>query len=44
MLMVVEMKIIRWMCGFARFDRIRNKVVREKVIVAPIEDKMGRLD
>jgi len=28
------------MCGHMRLDRIRNKVIREKVRVAPIEDRM----
>jgi len=28
------------MCGFTRLDRIRNQVIREKVGVVPIEDKL----
>lgn len=39
-LMMAEMRMIRWMCGYTRLDRIRNEVIREKVGVAPIEDKM----
>ena len=38
--MVAEMRMIRWMCGYTRMDRIRNEVSRDLVKVAPIEDKM----
>jgi len=38
--MVVEMRMIRWMCGYTRLDKIRNEVIRDLVKVAPIEDKM----
>ena len=39
-LMVAEMRMIRWMCGYTRMDRIRNEVIRDLVKVAPIEGKM----
>jgi len=39
-LMVAEMRMIRWMCGYTRLDRIRNVVIGERVGVAPIEDKL----
>ena len=39
-LMVAEMRMIRWMCGYTRVDRIRNVVIRERVGVAPLEDKL----
>ena len=39
-LMVAEMRMIRWMCGFTRLDRIRNVAIRERVGVAPLEDKL----
>jgi len=39
-LMVAEMRMITWMCGYTRMDRIRNGVIRDLVKVAPIEDKM----
>ena len=39
-LMVAEMRMIRWMCGHTRRDRIRNEVIRDLVNVAPIVDKM----
>jgi len=39
-LMVAEMRMIRWMCGYSRFNRIRNVVIGERVGVSSIEDKM----
>lgn len=39
-LMVGEMRMIRWMCGYTRVDGIKNEVIRDIVKVAPIEDKM----
>ncbi|XP_019261739.1 PREDICTED: uncharacterized protein LOC109239608 [Nicotiana attenuata] len=39
-LKVAEMRMLRWMCGHTRLDKIRNKVIREKVRVAPVEDKI----
>ncbi|EXB60461.1 hypothetical protein L484_014914 [Morus notabilis] len=38
---VAEMRMLRWMSGHTRMDRIRNEVIRSKVGVAPIEDKVG---
>jgi len=32
--------MLRWMCGHTRKDKIRNKVIRNKVRVLPIEEKM----
>jgi hypothetical protein len=37
---VAEMKMLRWMSGHTRKDRIHNEVIRGKLGVAPIEDKM----
>ena len=37
---VAEMRMVRWMCGFTRTDRVRNDVIRGLVKVAPIEEKM----
>ncbi|XP_070033091.1 uncharacterized protein [Nicotiana tomentosiformis] len=31
---------LRWMCGYTKLDRIRNTVIRDKVGVTPIEDKI----
>jgi len=39
-MLVVEMRMLRWMCGIFRKDRIRNEVVREKLQVASIDVKM----
>jgi len=36
----VEMRMIHWICGHTRLDKIRNKVIRGKVGVASIGDKM----
>jgi len=38
--MVVEMRMIRWMCGCIRVDKIRKEVIRNKFKVAPVEDKI----
>ncbi|GMP94361.1 hypothetical protein CsSME_00043841 [Camellia sinensis var. sinensis] len=37
---VAEMRMLRWMCGKTKQDRIRNECIREWVGVAPIEDKL----
>ncbi|KAF3637372.1 F-box protein PP2-A15 [Capsicum annuum] len=37
---VAEMRMLQWMCGCTRKDRIRNEVIRDKVGVASVEDKM----
>ncbi|PHU27172.1 hypothetical protein BC332_05504 [Capsicum chinense] len=39
-LKVAEMRMLRWMCGHTRKDRVRNEIIREKVGVASVEDKM----
>ena len=41
-LMVAEMKMVRWMCGFTRMDKVRNDVIRDLAKVAPIEEKMRK--
>ncbi|PKA64424.1 ataxia telangiectasia mutated family protein [Apostasia shenzhenica] len=37
---IAEMRMLRWMCGYTRKDRMRNEYIRKKVSVAPIEDKL----
>nr|XP_009775483.1 PREDICTED: uncharacterized protein LOC104225402 [Nicotiana sylvestris] len=37
---VGEMRMLRWMCGHIRKDKIRNEVIRDKVGVAYVEDKL----
>lgn len=39
-LKVAEMRMLRWMCGHTRLDKIRNEVIRDKVGVASIGDKL----
>ncbi|KAM3236851.1 hypothetical protein P3L10_011880 [Capsicum annuum] len=34
------MRMLHWMCGLTRGDRVRNEVIREKVGVTSVEDKM----
>ncbi|KAG2617845.1 hypothetical protein PVAP13_3NG258028 [Panicum virgatum] len=38
-LSVAEMRMLRWFCGHTRRDRVRNDVIRDRVGVAPIEEK-----
>jgi len=38
---VAKMRMLRWMCGHTRKDRIRNDIIREKIGVAPIEEKIA---
>ena len=37
---VAEMRMLRWMCGHTRKDRVRNDDIRDRVGVAPIEEKL----
>ncbi|KAL6556647.1 hypothetical protein OROGR_005935 [Orobanche gracilis] len=37
---VAEMRMLRWMCGHMRKDRVRNEIIRTKVGVTCIENKM----
>ena len=39
-LSVAEMRMLRWFCGHTRRDRVRNEVIRNRVGVAPIEEKL----
>jgi len=38
-LSVVEMRMLRWICGHTRIDRVRNDDIRDRLEVAPIEEK-----
>jgi len=40
MLYGTEMRMLRWMSGKTRHDRIRNDIIRERVGVAPIVEKL----
>jgi hypothetical protein len=37
---VPEMRMLRWMCGHMRKDRVRNDDIRDRVRVAPIAEKL----
>ncbi|KAF3628260.1 hypothetical protein FXO38_28333 [Capsicum annuum] len=37
---VAEMRMLRWMCGLTRADRVRNEIIREKMGVVSVEEKM----
>ena len=37
---VDEMKMLRWVCGKTKRDKIRNKRIHNMIEVAPIEEKM----
>nr|XP_016494092.1 PREDICTED: uncharacterized protein LOC107813349 [Nicotiana tabacum] len=37
---VAEMRILKWMCGHTKLNKIRNDDIRVKVGVVPMEDKM----
>ncbi|KAG2634251.1 hypothetical protein PVAP13_2NG197403 [Panicum virgatum] len=39
-LSVAEMRMLRWFYGHTRRDRVRNEVIRKRVGVAPIEEKL----
>ncbi|KAF3620600.1 26S protease regulatory subunit 6A -like protein [Capsicum annuum] len=37
------MRMLRWMCGFTRVDRVRNEIIREKLRVVLVEDRMREM-
>ena len=37
---IQKLRMLRWMCGHTRKDRVRNEIIREKVEVASVENKM----
>ena len=39
-LSVAKMRMLRWICGHTRMDRVRNDGIRDRIGVAPIEEKL----
>ena len=39
-LSVAETRMLRWICGHIRMDRVRNDDIRDRLEVAPIEEKL----
>ena len=37
---VAKMRMLRWICGHTRRDRVRNDDIRDRLGVAPIEEKL----
>ena len=37
---VAKMRMLRWICGQKRLDKIRNEVIRDKIGVTSIENKI----
>ena len=37
---VAKMRLLRWMCGNIRRDKVRNEDIRTKIGVTSIEEKM----
>ena len=37
---VAEMRMLRWICSHTRRDRVRNDDIRDRLGVAPIEEKL----
>jgi hypothetical protein len=37
---VAEMRMLRWICGHTRKNQIRNDDIRDKLGIAPIQDKL----
>jgi hypothetical protein len=38
-LSVAEIRMLRWICGHTRRDRVRNDDIRERLGVTPVEEK-----
>ena len=38
-LSIAEIRMLRWICGHTRMDRVRNDDIRDRLGIAPIEKK-----
>jgi hypothetical protein len=38
---IAEMRMLRWMCGVPRMDKVRNEYIRGSLKVAPITKKLN---
>ena len=39
-LSVAEIRMLRWVCGYTRMERVRNNDIRDRLGVASIEEKL----
>jgi hypothetical protein len=39
-LSVAEIRMLRWICGHTRRDRVQNDDIRERLGVTPVEEKL----
>jgi hypothetical protein len=39
-LSVAEMRMLRWICGNTRIDRVQNDGIHERLRVTPVEEKL----
>jgi hypothetical protein len=39
---LAEMRMLKWMCGVTRMDKVRNEYIRGSLKVAPITEKLKR--
>ena len=39
-LSVAEMRMLRWICGYTRMDRVRNDDIRDRLGLSSIEEKL----
>ena len=40
---VAEMRMLKWMCGHTRLDRISNECIKKKVGPTPVDEKIREM-